>query len=108
MKEEDLKLEVFELTSMFRTDENWGDLRSACVDKDIDVSKAYLLGFFETEDDIECGVIASEESVFQYERDTSQQAVGFSLWQKVSDSKSLLATFPAVEIGLSMIAKGEI
>lgn len=104
--DEQLRLEVRELTDLLRTSATFGHLRDALAARGLSPSNTILAGFMEGEDESRYGVLLSaggECIVFESEGDGT-----LTRWERIEDTSVLADDFEAVEVGIAMQRSGEI
>lgn len=101
-----LRQEVEELTGLLRKSDSFAHLRQLLEGQKLDPSRTVLAGLIEGEDESGYGVIvtqARECVVFEIAKDGSIER-----WEAVGDPDRLTSDFPAADIGISMVATGQI
>src|SRR5262252_8836625 len=99
-EEEELRLEVEELTELLRTDQGMADLRAALTTRHLRPEDVVLGGLVESEAETMWGVFvnrAGECTVFKILRDG--QVVR---WDRVEDPSSLASQYPAINVAVSI------
>lgn len=96
-----LEKEVIELTSKFRNDKLWSDIKILAQSKGIDPMKTLLVGFHEAEDELEYGVFLTKDGeLIEYCRSTVTTDTVVKSWKKRTNIKKLMYYYPAVEAGI--------
>ena len=98
--EEELRLEVEELTDLLRTDQSFADLRAALATRHLRPEDVVLGGLTESEEETMWGVFvnrAGECTVFKILR--NGQVVR---WDRVEDPCSLASQYPAIHVAVSV------
>ena len=98
--EEELRLEVEELTEQLRTDQSLADLRAALTTRHLRPEDVVLGGLTESEAETMWGVFvnrAGECTVFKILR--NGQVVR---WDRVKDRSSLASKWPAINVAVSV------
>jgi adenosylcobinamide amidohydrolase len=98
-----LEKEVQELTAKFRNDKLWSDVKALAKSKGLDPMKTLLVGFHETEDELEYGVFLTEVGeLIEYCRSTAIKSTALKSWKKRRGIKKLSYYYPAVEVGICL------
>jgi hypothetical protein len=98
--EEELRLEVEELTEQLRTDQSLADLRAALTTRHLRPEDVVLGGLTESEEETMWGVLVNrvgECTAFKILRDG--QVVR---WDRVEDPSSLASHHPAINVAVSI------
>lgn len=103
--EEQLRLEVRELTDLLREDRSFADLRDVLLAKGLSPSDVILVGLIEGEDESRYGVIATGEECIRFE--TAPNGA-LTLWEFVEDLDALANDFEAASVGVAMKRSGDI
>jgi hypothetical protein len=70
------KEEVKELTILLRTE--WEDIKEIVNNQNLDFNKTYLLGFIESEDDTELGLLYTEKKeLIRFEKNSNDLELSF-------------------------------
>lgn len=96
-----LEKEIEELTNKFRNQKSWSTLRELAGSKGINPSTTLLVGFLETEDELEYGVFFTELGEFiEYCRSTVIGAERLKSWIRRRNLQKLADRYPAVGVCL--------
>jgi hypothetical protein len=99
-----LAKDVEELTLKFRTDNQWSDVKELAKSKNLDPMKTLLVGFLETEDELEYGVFLEETGeLIEYCRSTAVKSPALKMWTKRKNIQKLACRYPGVEAGINML-----
>jgi hypothetical protein len=104
--EEQLRLEVMELTDLLRHAASFADLREAVAAKGLSASETILAGLIEGEDESRYGVLltANQECVL-FESASDGR---LTRWEMIEQPEALTVDFEAVSVGIAMKRVGEI
>ncbi|SCL36239.1 hypothetical protein GA0070624_5498 [Micromonospora rhizosphaerae] len=104
--EEELRLEVEELTDLLREDSDFADLRDLLAARGLRASDVLLAGFISGEDNSQYGVlIAADLQCIQFEINSARRLI---LWETIEDVGVLANDFAAVAIGMAMRRAGHL
>lgn len=105
-KTELLRQEVRELTDMLRSSDDFNELKDALTARNISVQETTLAGFIESEDEEGYGAIITRDlRCIAWETDEDGS---ITRWETIDNPESLLSSFAAISVGISMVRDHEI